>query len=100
MDKKTIRDIDVKGKKVLVRVDFNVPVDQTGAITDDSRIRGALPTIQYLLDQDAALILVSHFGRPKGITPELTMAPMARHLAGETARQTCHHDKERAGPRN
>ena len=67
MDKKTIRDIDVSGKRVLIRVDFNVPLDEkSGNITDDSRIKAAVPTIDYLLDHDAKLILCSHMGRPKG----------------------------------
>jgi len=81
--KKTVRDIDVKGKKALVRVDFNVPVDiNTGAITDDSRIRAAVPTIQYLLEHNGRVILMSHMGRPKGkIVDELRLAPVAERLS-------------------
>ena len=80
MDKKTVKDIDVKGKRVLVRVDFNVPQDDKGNITDDRRIEAALPTIKYLLDQGAKVILVSHLGRPKGVTPEFKMDPVAKRL--------------------
>ncbi len=84
MNKKTIEDIDVKGKRVLVRVDFNVPQDETGKITDDRRIRAALPTIQYLINQGAKVILVSHLGRPKG-KPEdrekFTLKPVAERLS-------------------
>ena len=81
-NKKTVTDIDVKGKKVLCRCDFNVPQDkQTGAITDDKRIRAALPTLQYLLDQGAAVIACSHLGKPKGeVKPALTLAPVAHRL--------------------
>ena len=83
MNKKTIKDVNWQGKKALVRVDFNVPQDKaTGAITDDARIRAALPTIQYLLDHGAALILMSHLGRPKdGPDPKYSMKVTADHLA-------------------
>lgn len=79
--KKTVRDIDLRGKKVLVRVDYNVPVKE-GKVTDDTRISASLPTIQYLLAQDCALILFSHLGRPKdGPDPKYTMKPTADRLA-------------------
>lgn len=81
--KKTLKDLDVKGKKVLVRVDFNVPFskEDTTQITDDSRIVAALPTIEYLLENDAKVILMSHLGRPKGEPkPEFSLAPVAKRL--------------------
>ncbi len=82
MNKKTIRDIDVAGKRVLVRVDFNVPLDAQGNITDDTRIKAALPTLQYLLDHGAALILMSHLGRPDGkVVEKMRMAPVAQRLS-------------------
>ncbi len=82
-NKKTVKDIDVKGKKVLLRCDFNVPQDKdTLAITDDKRIRAALPTIQYLLDQGAAVIACSHLGKPKnGPEDKFSLAPVAARLS-------------------
>ena len=83
MPKKTVEDIDVKGKRVLLRVDFNVPLDiNTGAISDDSRIRASLPTIKYLVDHKAKVILCSHLGRPEGkVVENLRMAPIAQRLS-------------------
>ncbi len=82
-NKKSVTDVDVTGKKVLLRCDFNVPQDKaTGAITDDKRIRAALPTIQYLLEHGAAVIACSHLGKPKGEwKPALTLAPVAQRLS-------------------
>ena len=82
MNKKTIKDIDLKGKKVFVRCDFNVPLDENGNITDNRRIVGALDTIKYLLDQNCKIILCSHLGRPKGeVKPEFSLAPVAKELS-------------------
>lgn|SRR5574344_495821 len=79
---KSINEINFKGKKVLLRVDFNVPVDENKNITDDTRMRESLPTIQKLLNDGAAIIIMAHFGRPKkgGFEPELSLAPVAKHL--------------------
>ena len=80
-NKKSIRDIDVRGKRVLVRVDYNVPITD-GKVTDDTRIRAAMPTLEYLLQHGAALILCSHLGRPKdGPDPKYSMRPVAAHLS-------------------
>jgi phosphoglycerate kinase len=83
MPKKTVEDIEVKGKRVLLRVDFNVPLNiNTGAISDDSRIRASLPTIKYLIDRKAKVILCSHLGRPEGkLVENLRMSPIAQRLS-------------------
>lgn len=80
--KKTLKDLDVSGKKVLVRVDYNVPLDADGKITNDKRITATLPTIEYLLGQNAAIILMSHLGRPKGkVVPSMSLKPAAKRLS-------------------
>ena len=81
--KKTVRDINLKGKRVIARVDFNVPLDkESGEITDDKRIRAALPTIQYIVEQGAKLILVSHLGRPKkGPEAKFSLRPAVQRLS-------------------
>lgn len=82
MNKKTVRDINVEGKKVLVRCDFNVPIDENGKITDNRRIVGALDTIKYLMDKNAKVILCSHLGRPKGeYKKEFSLEPVAKELS-------------------
>ena len=81
-NKKSVEDIDVSGKKVIVRCDFNVPQDENGSITDDKRIRASLETINYLLSHNAAVILCSHLGRPKGeVNMKYSLAPVAKRLS-------------------
>ncbi|MEW6595791.1 MAG: phosphoglycerate kinase [Thermodesulfobacteriota bacterium] len=85
---KNIRDIDIREKKVLIRVDFNVPLDAQGNITDDIRIRGVLPTINHALDENARIIIMSHMGRPKGQRkPEFSLAPAAKRLSRLIAKE-------------
>jgi triosephosphate isomerase len=83
MEKKTLKDIDVSGKKVLVRVDYNVPMNEAGEITDTTRVEASLPTLRYLLDHGAALILMAHLGRPKGkVVEKYSLKPVAKCLSG------------------
>ena len=89
MNKKTVKDICVKGKKVVMRVDFNVPLNDQQVITDDTRVQAALPTIKYVLEQGAALILMSHLGRPsgKGYEKEFSLKPVADYLAKQLGKE-------------
>ncbi|NLE69681.1 MAG: phosphoglycerate kinase, partial [Clostridiales bacterium] len=98
MNKKTVRDVDLKGKKVLVRVDFNVPMDDNRQITDENRIKGAMPTIKYLMEHGAKTILCSHLGRPKGeVNPKYSLAPVAQRLS-ELLGQPVKMAKDVVGP--
>jgi phosphoglycerate kinase len=93
MNKKTVRDVDVKGKRVFCRVDFNVPMEN-GAITDDTRIRAALPTIRYLIEQGAKVILASHLGRPKGkVVEEMRLNAVAKRLSELLGKQVVKTDE-------
>ncbi|KYZ75569.1 phosphoglycerate kinase [Anaerosporomusa subterranea] len=88
MDKKTLKDVQVVGKRVFIRVDYNVPMDKVGNITDDTRIRATLPTLEYLLAQNAAVIIASHLGRPKGKpTPEFSLQALVPKLSGLLGRE-------------
>ena len=81
MDKMTIEDLDIREKRLFIRVDFNVPLDENQNITDDTRIRSALPTINFAIDSGAKIILASHLGRPKGKPdPKYSLAPVAKRL--------------------
>jgi len=93
MNKKTLKDINVKNKKILVRCDFNVPLDKEGNITDDIRIKASLPTINYLLDNGAAVILLSHLGRPDGeANKKYSLQPVAQRLSSLLGRGVCFED--------
>lgn len=88
MNKKTVRDIDLKNKKVFLRCDFNVPMDENKNITDNRRIVSSIPTIKYLLDNNCAVILASHLGRPKGeVNPDFSLAPVAKELSKQLGKE-------------
>src|SRR5687767_6891886 len=92
MNKKTITDVNLLGKTVLMRVDYNVPMDEHGHITDDARIRETLPTLNYLMSQGAKIILMAHFGRPKGqVVENLRLKPIAHYL-GDLLGDRTHRD--------
>src|SRR3989304_1810782 len=98
MKKRTVRDIEVDGKRVLVRVDFNVTLEQ-GRISDDGRLRAVLPTLRYLQEHGAKIILCSHLDRPGGkVVEEMRLAPVAHRLSGRLHEDVAYID-ERAGPR-
>ena len=87
-NKLTVEDVEVKGKRVLVRCDFNVPLDENGNITDDTRIVGAMPTIEYLVNNGAKVILCSHMGKPKGEpVSSLSLAPVAKSLSEKLGKE-------------
>lgn len=99
MPKKTVKELDLAGKRVLLRVDYNVPFDPEGRISDDSRIVKSIPTIRYLLEKGAALILISHLGRPEGRPdPRYSLRPVARHLS-EKLKQPVEFIEECVGPK-
>jgi len=93
MAKLSVRDLDLMGRRVLMRVDFNVPLDEHGNIIDDTRIRGALPTIQYVLERGGKLVLMSHLGRPKGkVVPSMSLRPVAKRLSELLGREVAFAD--------
>ena len=98
MQKKTVEDVDVAGKRIFLRVDFNVPMNTAGSISDDSRIQACLPTIRHLIDLNARVIVCSHLGRPDGkVVESLRLAPIARRLSallGKPVKETA----ESVGP--
>lgn len=99
MNKKSLNDIWVSGKKVLVRVDYNVPMDKEGNITDDTRIRATLPTLEFLLSKNAAIIIASHLGRPKGkVAPEFSLKPVAQKLSQLLAGREVQFASDCVGP--
>jgi len=85
--KQTIRDVDLRGKTILLRADYNVPLTKRGQISDDLRIRASLPTLRYLLEQNCKVIIMSHLGRPKGRDPKLSLKVVADHLSKLLGRQ-------------
>src|SRR5258706_1657901 len=98
ISKRTIEDLPVQGKRVLLRVDYNVPLNEEGAITDDRRIKETLPTINYLLERGAALILCAHLGRPKGQpNSQYSLKPVAKRLE-ELLRRTVQMAPDCVGP--
>ncbi|MYA77568.1 MAG: phosphoglycerate kinase, partial [Gemmatimonadetes bacterium] len=97
MSIRPLTDLELHGRRVLVRLDFNVPLDEAGNITDDTRIRASLPTLRHILDQGGRAILMTHLGRPKGVTEHLRVRPVADRLS-ELLGQTVGYVRETVGP--
>ncbi len=86
---KSIENFQIEDKRLFLRLDLNVPMNDDGTIADDTRIRAAMPTIQYAIDKGAKIVMASHFGRPKGVDPKYSLEPVAGYLSENSAKKSC-----------